>query len=291
MSQHAEYRNDGAFLAATGTRPDGSFVLRAPPRSPDDRRTFVVESREGFRTLEAAEFPSGASQNVVIHAVRALPLKIRLPEPPRESTRASLVIERTGDQGMSERWAQHTLRDPEGALGRRGVVDSVGGLVSVTMDGSELRATVLVPVGEVRVGLTLEHLRPAPGLTMNDLALSVRPGVGPLGERSLPVPHPQAGTLEVRYRPGHQEGCQLWFTLRREGGVRRALPANTYRASGMTLRMPAIAPGRYELGDAADCIETFEVPAGETRVVTVRRACAVSCTHSYCGYSEQLSPD
>lgn len=295
-SPGSQYGSNGAFVAAVGTRPDGSFVLRAPRPSPGYDRMFVVESREGLRRLEPSELPSGRPQHIVVQPVRALPLSILLGARPggAEETWASVVIERTGEE-RGEVWARHTLLSG-GSLGRRRPTDSVGGLASVSMEGSELRAIVLVPVGQVRVGVTLEQARAPSGgraqprwIATNDHPLSVATGAGPLDELSLPVPHPEAGTLEIRYRPVSPDSCRLSFRLRRVGGVLRVFGANTYQARGMALRLPAIAPGVYELGDATDCVETFDVPAGGTRIVTVRDPCAVDCTPIFhCGYGSQM---
>lgn len=282
----------GGFLAACGTRRDGSFVFPAPAREPGNERTIVVESRGGFRNLRPDDLPSGAQHDVVLHQVRALPLSIPLLEPAGDSTRIWVVVERHDEAG-SEHWAQHTLWDYGSDLGRRRVGDSVGGLVSVSDAGDRVRATVFVPVGQVRVGVTLER-RPSrdagerdeahsAGLLFNDLDLLVVPGVDPLPERSLPVPHLAASTLEIRLRPspGLLE-CWPGFTLRRAHGVRRSLVANS-RRGGWALRLPSIPPGTYALGDAPDCMETFEVPASGAHEVDVRRECAVSCTPIWCG--------
>lgn len=56
------------------------------------------------------------------------------------------------------------------------------------------------------------------------------------------------------------------------------------------MHLAALAPGNYELGDSADCIETVEVRAMRAQVVTVRRDCVVQCSELVCRNEALIPP-
>lgn len=293
----------GAFVAVAGTRADGAFALRVPPWSPDHHVRFVVvESRGGFRVLSAADLPSGSAADIALWSVRALPLAINLPEVPREGMYVRMVVD-DGDDGETH-WAEHTLVR-SGRLASRDLSDSSGGLLALRADGSILRATVLVPVGEVRVGVTVERRArsdlegrnadaAAYGIAINDLALQVAPGAGPLGEQSLWVPAPDSAPLEIA---GPNPPClNRWSVyLRRLGGTGRWLDnedRQALRRFAPTVRVSSVAPGTYTIGSEPECRQTFEVRPGRPQRVRPRRQCEVGCMtgHPVCGVRHDLPP-
>lgn len=286
-----------AFVAAGGTQADGSFAVPTPQWGPDATswRTLVVESRGGFRSLSAWELPA----EIVVPSVRALPLAIQLPEPPgREGVAVSMEIE-WGPREHSEPWTAHGLVGWGGDLGHGSLEDGSGGLLTLSAEGSVLRATVLVPVGEVRIGVSLDRLtsngsgarsaRASYGEAIDDLELQVPPGEGPLAERSLMVPPAHAVRLSIAYRPERWQHCMRWITsLRRVGGVARVIGADLTRGADQ-LAVPA---GTYEIGMDPECREVVEVQPGHPLTVTLGRECLVRCLPGipFCGFGVDSNP-
>jgi hypothetical protein len=276
---------EGGFVSASGTRRDGSFIIASPSLLPWRERRLLVESRDARRSIGGID-SLGGYHDIVLPRARPLTLSISLREPPGETARVWLDVRRLDDRG-TEPWASHTLLDA-GVPGRRHG-DDLGGLMSVSLEETRIRTTVLVPVGRIELTVTVQP-RAASGTLFNGLGFVVPSGTGPLAERALSVPNENAGALEVRF-VGDAARCMPRFTLRDVGGHARRYQATTLLERGWALNLTAIPPGKYQIGSAADCVESFDVPPNGTRRVTVRRGCAVDCDELRCAYRGSGRPD